>query len=275
MTKITDGNKRVDMIASLMSYAISADHLALHQGAETSTSNISLAQLSPNSFLRFKDLSPLSSYTFDLSSDDRLFGTTLDQLMRHPKDTIGHRKEMIMFSEGESLMKWTCLKLITDKRLFKGCSILGRPVAIYEYHYREVCTSGEGRYEKRLCALDKNGKCLPVKMDGFFQERSHELDFGIIILCGMIEDAHRAGSVLVSIKEDAEIICPVASSDYKEFFRFRDGPKTQSGRKKSILHWVCGHMRKSSNSLSHSVIEHKRGVDSFDVDGLKISIQFN
>ena len=51
--------------------------------------------------------------------------------------------------------------------------------------------------------------------------------------------------------------------------KFRDDPKTKTGRKKPIIHWVSGHLKGANKS---KIEKYKRGIQKFECDGYMIEI---
>jgi len=62
-----------------------------------------------------------------------------------------------------------------------------------------------------------------------------------------------------------------------ELMKFRDTPRTDSGRKRPILHWVKEHLRNYNTQNQEPgntrIDSYERGIDSFESDGYVISIQ--
>jgi hypothetical protein len=94
-------------------------------------------------------------------------------------------------------------------------------------------------------------------------------------MCSLKEDAHRTNTMLASFTEHVQIKMPVAIDNYKEIFIGRKAPLTQKGRKKAIIHWVAAHMRDTKNRKCCEVKRHIRGIQEFEIDGMKIKITPN
>ncbi len=134
--------------------------------------------------------------------------------------------------------------------------------------------SGVGEYVKRIAAFDKKGNFVPAMIQGHGVGVPNIEGVSAIIAASIIEDALRSNAMLASVKDVAEIKFPVPLDDYQEIFSDRDGPFIGS-KKRSIIHWVAKHMRKSRSGNVHDVKKHVRGIDKFEIGGMKISIKAN
>lgn len=226
--------------------------------------------------------SPESCYTFDGIDSGRLFSPDRGWLINSPQDILGNDSEILMLGNpAENIpSKWG--RIIKLKSAPRGVIPTGKVSDWYVYHYRQMFENGMGEYGKRLLALDKNGYPVSVMLYG----SAHGSKFlpicdvekegiGGIMMCSMIEDAHRTDAMLATVSDAITLKLPVPVKDYKELFSKRVAPTTKTGRRRPILHWVAEHMRMSSKGNDHNVCEHPRGVKDINVDGINISIEFN
>ncbi len=216
------------------------------------------------------DMHPASAYTFDMADKERIFTTTADYLITHPADVLGDEAEVVML-DGETL-KWRGYRRL--RRAPKGVACLGRATHWYEMHFRFVTGNGAGEYYKRVVPIDRNGKPLLATVQGH-SVCNPKLEGGMLVLCAsVIEDAHRANTMLAAVKDATEIKFPVPIDDYKDVFAERDGPMN-GARRKAIVHWVARHLRHSTRGNEFAVKKHTRGVQEFTIDGLRIRLTPN
>lgn len=229
--------------------------------------NMSRIEYDVGAFLNFDDMYPDSSYTVD-ATGDRLFASTHELLIAHPADIIEDEKEVIMI-DCSGTLKWSGYR---KTRKPNNVFSIGKPVVWYELHHRQIRQNGCGFYAKRVIPIDSSGNIIPA----FFQKSlvcNPAIDgFSIITGCSIIEDAHRANTMLASVKDAKEIKFPIPVGDYMSVFSNREGPMNGS-RRKSIIHWVAKHIRHSTKNKKHEVKRHTRGVQEFNIDGLKIRIE--
>lgn len=220
--------------------------------------------------LPFDAMRPASSYTFDMADTSRIFATTPDYLVTHPSEILGDEAETIMVGGG--LLKWYGYRRL--RRPPRGVSYLGKPTHWYEMHGRIVAQTGSGEYIKRLVALDARGNPLLVRMQGHVVAAPPREGESLILSASLIEDAHRANTMLAAVKDATEIKFPVPLDDYKDVFAERDGPMN-GARRKTIVHWVARHLRHSTRGKEFAVKKHTRGVQEFTIDGLRIRLTPN
>jgi hypothetical protein len=58
----------------------------------------------------------------------------------------------------------------------------------------------------------------------------------------------------------------------KSLFYAREAPRTESGRRRPILHWVRQHQRRIADGVDVDVRKHMRGVTEFEMDGFPFRI---
>lgn len=220
--------------------------------------------------LNFGEMSPSSAFTIDIRDENRIFTDSPELLLDHPAEIIGDSAEIVLL-DGD-VLRWRGYRKL--KKPPRGVCCIGKPSHWFEAHLRDVTASGVAEYSKRIVAINKAGNPLPTKVYGHWGcspifEGSH-----LIMCSSIIEDAHRANTFLVSIKDETEIKFPVPIGDYKEVFSGREGPMSGS-RKKAIIHWVSKHLRMSKQGGMHDVKKHTRGIHEFTIDGLSIRLTPN
>ena len=222
--------------------------------------------------LRFDAMTPSSSYTVDMSDDNRIYAGDNRLLLAHPGEIIGDNSEIMVLDDSGTL-KWMGFRRIP--RLPRGAVAVGKYSHAFEYHFRMLYADGtNGSYMRRLVLLNKEGNGVQVKVRGCFLNGGIEA-LGTTIAASIIEDAHRKGAMLASVSDSVEIKFPVPLDDYKEVFSHREGPLTPSGRRRSIIHWVSKHLRSKQGGGNSTVKRHVRGISSFTVDGLSVQVTPN
>ncbi|MFM7010973.1 MAG: hypothetical protein ACKO0Z_16900 [Betaproteobacteria bacterium] len=220
--------------------------------------------------LKFDVMKPKSAYTFDMVDKTRIFAATTDYLVRHPAETFGYEAETVVFGGG--LLKWRGFRLL--RKPPKGAACLGKASHWYEMHERLVSPDGRGEYVKRLAALDSKGRPLPTLMQGHIVCGPKDEGVVLVMCASLIEDAHRANTMLAEVKDATGIKFPVPIDDYKHVFAERDG-QMNGARRKAIVHWVARHLRHSTRGKEFAVNKHTRGVQEFTIDGLRIRLTPN
>lgn len=260
-----------DRLETLILMALDANH----EGASMRTESRGLTDgywevSDQGKLLPFDAMQPSSSYTFDMADTDRIFATTPDYLVTHPADVLGDEAETIMIGCG--LLKWYGYRRL--RRPPRGVSYLGKPTHWYEMHMRIVAQTGNGEYIKRLVALDARGNPLLVRIQGHVVAAPQREGKSLILSASLIEDAHRANTMLAAVNDATEIKFSVPLDDYKDVFAERDGPMN-GARRKAIVHWVARHLRNSTRGKEFAVKKHTRGVQEFTIDGLRIRLTPN
>ena len=220
--------------------------------------------------LDFDEMRPSTAYTFDMADKERIFTTSTDYLVTHPADVLGDEAEVVMIGDG--MLKWRGYRRL--RRAPKGVACLGRATHWYEMHMRFVTGNGAGEYYKRVVPISRDGKPLLAQAQGH-NVCTPNLEGEMLVLCAsVIEDAHRANTILAAVRDATEIKFPVPLDDYKDVFAERDGPMN-GARRKAIVHWVAQHLRHSTRGKEFAVKKHTRGVQEFIIDGLRIRLTPN
>lgn len=258
-----------DQLETLILMALDANHAQPEKVVEFQTQDGVRELYDQGQLLPGDEMRPSSAYTCDMGGD-RLFATTADYLVTHPAEVLGQEAEVAMLGDG--VFKWRGFRRLP--RAPKGVACLGRASHWYEMHVRFVAGNGGGQYFRRVVPLDRNGKVLPATVQSHVV-CSPKLEGEILVLCAsVIEDAHRANTMLAAVRDATEIKFPVPLDDYKEVFANREGPMAGS-RRKAIIHWVSQHLRHSNRGREFAVKRHTRGVQEFDIDGLHIRLTPN
>lgn len=261
-----------DKLETLILMALDANHGHTVPGTlrrEKSTGRV-LELHDQGELLAIDEMRPASAYTFDMADEERIFATTTDYLITHPADVLGDEAEVVML-DGE-MLKWRGYRRL--RRAPKGVACLGRATHWYEMHMRFVTGNGAGEYYKRVVPIDRNGKTLLAQVQGHNVCAPGEEGQMLVLCASVIEDAHRANTMLAAVKDATEIKFPVPLDDYKDVFAERDGPMN-GARRKAIVHWVARHLRHSTRGNEFAVKKHTRGVQEFTIDGLRIRLTPN
>lgn len=262
-------NDPIDRLETMILLALDANHEQSAVDRTLKSSHGTLDLLDQGTLLHFEEMRPATSYTVDATADrgHRLYSTSSEMLLDHPSEIVGDEAEIMLL--GDHGLKWYGFRRL--KQAPKRAAYIGKPSHWYEMHMRFVAPNGQGEYTKRVVAVDKNGKPLLVKLDSHVVCHPNLEGVNLILAASLIEDAHRSGTMLASVRDATEIRFPVPLDDYKEVFAERDGPLNGS-RRKAILHWVAEHLRRSPRGNEHVVKKHTRGVQEFIIDGLHVRL---
>ncbi|PBK05948.1 hypothetical protein CNQ84_00800 [Pseudomonas abyssi] len=214
-----------------------------------------------------KPVSPSSAYTFDATDRDRMYATGPEYLLRHPAEILGDRAELMMMCE-DGTIKWTCF---IRKEKPKKVICAEKIHSFYEFHCMTGGPKGWYDYGIRAIAFNKNGRPLMMKIAGMHGHTGQDA-FNAFIAASVIEDAHRAGSVLCTLEAESKITFPVSIDEYKQFLADRDGHRnTPTGRRNTILHFCGEHARRRGGKLTE-VRAHARGARVFETGGMTLTI---
>lgn len=263
----------VDKIENLVLLSLDAQHHQvedIHQknlGGKGTTDYVNWGRM-----LGFDTMMPKSAYSACVADkDDRVFTTVPELLLQHPADILGDETEFMLFNPLNNNLNWLGFRKTTRRP--RGLAHLGKASCYYEFHQRTVGMNGTGQYASAVIGYDKSGR--PMVMT--FNDRSIDsVWYGTLglIAASAIEDAHRPGTMLASVKDATEIKFPVPLDNYKHIFADRDAPMV-GNRRKAILHWVAKHLRKKPDGGLSAVKRHTRGVEEFVIDGITVRIATN
>ena len=256
-----------DQLETLILMALDANHeqSGLEKTLQLSGQLIDI--IDQGILLKFDDMRPESAYTFDASDDERIYARGSEYLMEHPAEVLGDFTEVLMLND--EILKWYGFRRLRAPP--KGVCCLGKASHWYEIHMRFMTQNGRGKYFKRAVPLDKTGAPLLAKIGGHVICAPAFEGEHLILCASVIEDAHRANTMLAAVKDATEIKFPVPLDDYKDMFAERDGPMN-GARRKAIVHWVARHLRHSTRGNEFAVKKHTRGVQEFTIDGLRIRL---
>lgn len=262
-----------DQLETMILMALDANHENAFQSGNVlrSKQDGSAVQIvDQGKLLRIDEMRPVSSYTGDMLVDDRIVTWKPDLLLQHPAEILGDECEIMMMSGSD--LRWFGFQKLRSAP--KGVTYLGKPTHWYAMHFRQVTPNGLGDYRKRVIPFDKNGNPLVALVQKNIV-CSPTTEGACAVVCASIkEDSHRKNTMLAHVKDATEIKFAVPIDDYKSIFSSREGPYS-GNRRKSILHWVKNHLRKSSIGNEVEVKKHLRGIQEFTIDGLKIKISPN
>lgn len=231
-------------------------------------SKVQNRQRSTQGLYGFQPRKPNRAVSFDLADPDRLYTYHTSDLLRPLEDTLGDYTEIVL--PCGDYVKWTGIRK-TPKRPRGVCFPV--PVrTMYEIHFREIQNDGTDEYTQGLVGVTHSGRPITALVEGSRavagSGATHEIP---VMAASILEDTYRAGSYKVEITDGITLVAPIAEEAYKDFFALRDAPLTPTGRRKALLHWVTQHKRDKSTGSS-TVQRHLRGVESFTIDGLTVSI---
>lgn len=261
----------IDLLAGLMFADADETELIKHGGGRATSDGMVLDIVDAGSKLNFSEMRPRRAYTFDMLDDGRLFSFDPQALLYHPAETIGRESEFVLLKD--NCLLWTGFRRLArpPKRTWVGST----KAALYEVHYRQVFQDGMSSYNKRIAAVDRNGYPVPCVIEGTAGIKASREGENLVMAASIIEDCHRSGAIRCELTDHNTIIAPIPLGAQKALFALRDGPLTGRGRRRAILHHVMRHRRESSAGTEHEVREHFRGVTSFVVDGLRVTLAAN
>lgn len=268
----TKNNKVTDELETMLIMAMNANHIQSNGIKTQIRDRVDGSRMvieDQGNYIGIDSMFPKSSFTLDISDEDRLYSSSHEGLINHPSDILGDEAEVIMLLNDR--IKWFGFRKL--KKSPKNVTYLGKPSHWYEAHLRIVSSGLDGSYIKRAVPIDSNGNVLPALYQKATICGARERD-SIILSCSIIEDSMRSNAMLASVKEQTEIKFPVPLDDYQEIFLSRDGPKI-GNKKRPIIHWVARHLRNTSRGNEHKVKKHTRGLQEFLIDGLSIKITPN
>jgi hypothetical protein len=242
--------------------------MANASGVSHKVSNIDIGDV-----LGFDEAYPKSMYTLFGDDDTALFAGTEEGLVTHPKEIVGDELEVLVEKES-GVRLWLCFRYIGN-RLPKKCAAVGRVDCVYEVHHRFLYPNGHTEYAKRILALNKNGKPVPVRTHGEFVPASQSYN-NLITCCSTKENAHKTDYVLARFSEVTEVVVPIDGDAYKAIFSVRDAPvHTNSGRKKAILHNVAAHVRRMASGQCTKITTFNRGITDFNIGTMHVGLSLN
>lgn len=269
-------NKRIDFFIDLL--------MGMKQGADTQDKIFKGAHGNSNNGWVGESVNPTKSIkrTFepstpfmpwygvgiDTEAEERLFYRDGSLLASDIRELIGDGFELA-FLHGLSV-KWFKVVPADIKRL-KGFSVIKHD-AVFELHYRLRLSSGEGEYVKRVFAI-YNNKPVPVFYNG--QPTPNDLPGQIYMLCSTAEDFYRKGvyhAKITNLDTRRGVTLAIDGEALIDLMKFRDTPRTESGRKRPILHWVKEYLKKGVAPRPNKVSSHHRGIEVFEEGGVRVEI---
>lgn len=268
---MNEKHEAIDATETLLAHLLCAENDDASNNLTGAKRGVSLEEVDAGSILRFDIMRPKMAHTFDMMDGDRLFTMDHNLLITSVPDILGMESEVAIMKDG--YCQWVGYRRLAKapRNIWVG----GKIGAIYEAHWRTVFPDGRSHYFRRCAAVSPKGAALPCLIQGTRNSGSGNVDGNSLVLsASIIEDASRTGCFTASVRDTAGIIFPVPYGAQIELFKLRDGPMTQGGRRKAILHWVAKHIRRRGDAES-AVREHIRGVHEFTVDGLNVRLTAN
>lgn len=278
--------KTFDFFETLMLQMLEAGDIAsngckYHDNGETWHGGRVETVNAPDVYMRKRpDMHPQDAYTFDAGdtgADDcashRIFAATHELLLNPVWETFGNRSEVMIF---DPLAEMPAVKWMGFKRTWKapvGAYFARKPHVMYEVHFRTFAPGLKGHYARDLLGFAADSEPIESRWRGATPDYRHPSDTAssAVMSASMIEDAHRPGSVLVSVQDAVTLRFPTPYGAHKKLLALRDAPLTRSGRRKAILHAVRSHNR----SEKSEVAAHERGVRTIAMDGINVSLEIN
>lgn len=273
-------NKRIDFFIEQfmgMSHLHEITERGVKGNHRNSNNGWNSEEIDPSKAIK-RNFKPNHPFLLDFGSDiedetsERLFAPSRDYLVSDMKELVGNGFESALLN-GLSVI-W--VKVVpTDLKRLKGISAFKHDAA-FEWHYRVKYFDGSGEYIKRIVATYKNNP-VPVFYNGLPVENVYNQ---LVVLCSVKEDIYRSGvfhAKFTNADTGKGLTMALSGNSVIELMKFREAPRTESGRKRPILHWVKEHLRNCHNQNQNPgntrIDSYERGVDSFESDGCLVSIQ--
>jgi hypothetical protein len=211
----------------------------------------------------------------DLFDRGRIFSCDPSYLVNHPRKTLGAGVSTAILDEASGVFK-----VMSYKRLGAQpdhvWTMTRTPVRDwYRVTYRAIdVMSGLAPTTTSYVGLADNGEEVPYRIRRW-NERVEEERGMTVMVCSLIEDAHRVDAVRLIVSEgDVSLCIPVKYGAHLDALALRDAPMTSRGRRKAVLHRVREHLR-ATLSEDAKVRAHTRGVTEVTFDGMRIAIEPN
>lgn len=221
-----------------------------------------------------------------IANPDRVF-TCSDELLLQPlENVIGVGCEFALLENetvDDNYIKWTYIRRLPTKPkgLISGAP-LGSSCIYYEMQYKFIPVNSKKmpssvilifayvpKY-KKFYAMVENQSQLSM-LDKKVPEEAY---FSFVTAASLLEDSRCNYFFTVTITAVISITTYVLPDAVKELFKLREEPKTDTGRKRPIIHWVCKHLRSLPVNFGYVEIpEYLRGITEFDIDGFHVKIK--
>lgn len=207
---------------------------------------------------------------------ERIYTMDPDLLLDDPLKVVGPKEELAIYDTGGA--QWFGQRLYSGNR--KGYTTAAPPRAIWvEQHQRNIRPDGREFYFSQMSAWDPVNRriwpivpahCARQKLRGSNKKQNQQALRMLVLMASFVEDSKPFWCV--EVRESTAVKTYATEESVKKLAELRKAPLTQSGRKKAILHWVAEHVRKLPTGNQTTVSQHMRGIESFSVDGLDVSI---
>lgn len=201
-------------------------------------------------------------------NDDRLVSTDYRFLLTHPHNLIGDGFEIMMFND--SYADWKHISPLM--KIPKSLVSAGKCYFWSQLHWRKLFRDGTQAYYCTAIPFSRNGAPLAAYLGGKLICNPLSLGKISVNTLSIFEDCMRENATLCSVSEAVELIFPINDDAYHEVFKLRDGPMTDKGKRRALLHLVSNHLRKTSKKKTCEVKRHMRGVAKFNVGGYAVEL---
>lgn len=254
----------VDMLCALICANSDQDGVGSISGYKVRTGP---HQVDAGSTLGLQDMHPSMAYTS--IAEDREFATDSGLLLNSPQDILGKSSEVaLVYEDG---VRWVGVQKLSKRP--RNLWVASPGCDLYAMHTRDIGQSGSDFYGVRVAAINKSGRPVVTSIQGTRDAGSNAFFNQLVLAASVIEDNHRSGTFLAKVSDSVGLAFAVPDGDHVELFKLRDGPY-QGSRRKAIMHWVAGHVRKTATKDA-KVREYLRGVTEFDIDGLHVRLEAN
>lgn len=261
MTFTTDS--MVDALTRLLCADAKKDNGAQITGYFGADKN-GLVSVDSGTKLRFPALHPKHAVLLQHGSD-RVMTENPELLCAPIQDVLGIHAEAAVVSGG-------CVRWIGVERLFKapkGVWLANAKADVYAVHVRSIYSDGANDYRARVSAFDKSGKPALAVVEGSKKRGyARDLDFATVA-ASIIDDSRRPEVIRCTVSDAVSLTFPVSYGEHLELFKLREGPLSPSLRRRALLHRVAAYQKSDGSQVAR----YERGIKSFDIDGLSVSLE--
>lgn len=226
-----DAETALDSIETLLAYALTshdnttvAPQYARDESAAAPGSKATLVD--QGTLLNFKPWQPANFYTFDAMDRDRLYTDGAEYLVFDAHDLVGPSGLEVTLERDQGSFMWTGYRWARSRP--KGLAVVGGMAARYlEVHQRFILASGQQSYFRRVIPVSAKGRFLGARIHSHVVCGRDEIGY-LHIAASAIEDAYRAGAILVTLSADKAVSFPIAMGGHLELLKLRDAPLTSA-----------------------------------------------
>lgn len=145
---------------------------------------------------------------------------------------------------------------------------------------RRIASEDLGELTGNFISISRDGRAVPLL--GFDPKHAHRSAYAVYAFWfSLVANAWADRKHLWSVETEEEVLgrgtkarllLGVTESHVQSLFYARQLPRTDSGRRRPILHWVEAHQRRIKEGVEVDVRQHMRGIEQFEMDNLAFRI---